>query len=860
MRPLIFFLRVFNWFSLRQVRQHPWRAATVLAGVALGAAVFGSVRLAVHASLDSFGRSMDVVAGRADHTVTRPGGRVDEALVVRLLAHPAVHAASPFLSTYTRARDGSGRSFLLIGLDPILDRPLREWQVAHGSGEDANWVRLLSEPYTLIAGAALAASEGWTAGQTLALGHRQGTASFTMVGQLVPEGLATTEGGRIAITDIATFQEFTGTIGAVDRIDLVLHAAPTDATLASLTALLPKGTMLQGPGEAKRSGQGMIRAYALNLSILSFAALFVGMFLVYSLVALNAASRRRELAILRSIGASARTLFWLFIAEGAFFGLAGWLLALPISSFLTRFLLAGVSRTITTLFVRVNVTDVALSPEEIAFSLGVTLAVAVLAAVQPAWEAMRIAPKEVMAAASPVYRTGKGSRRLAAAGLFCVLAVVPLAGLPGYQGIPLPGYLATFLLFLGFALMAPWGLQCAGRQLRPMLRRRAGLPAHLAAGYIQDSGSRTAVSVGALMTAVALFTALVIMVQSFRHTVEIWVEQTISGDLFVTTRMAETNHVWEPLPDDVQAYLQGLTALDLAPDRRFNLSYDGFPFLLEAMDFQAFDRYGSFFWLEGEPRQLMGPLSAGEGVIVSEVFANRTGLSVGDRFQYQVRGVPLDWPILGIVRDYRTRGGVVFCSLADLQQRSGGMAWGGVRLFFKDRQAADGPALERLQEDLQLRFGDRLDMFAGRNLRASVLKIFDETFAITTVLLLIALVVAALGITTTLTVLVLERTRELNTVYAVGGSLGQIRGMILWEAVFMVTVGEIGGLLCGFILSYLLVFVINRQSFGWTFLYGVDWGALAFSLPLIVATALMAALPAMRVVYRVPPATLLRER
>jgi len=247
-------------------------------------------------------------------------------------------------------------------------------------------------------------------------------------------------------------------------------------------------------------------------------------------------------------------------------------------------------------------------------------------------------------------------------------------------------------------------------------------------------------------------------------------------------------------------------------------------------------------------------------VIVSEVFANRTGLSVGDRFQYQVRGVSLDWPILGIVRDYRTRGGVVFCSLADLQQRSGGMAWGGVRLFFKDRQAADGPALERLQEDLQRRFGDRLDMFAGRNLRAVVLKIFDETFAITTVLLLIALVVAALGITTTLTVLVLERTRELNTVYAVGGSLGQIRGMILWEAVFMVTVGEIGGLLCGFILSYLLVFVINRQSFGWTFLYGVDWGALAFSLPLIVLTALMAALPAMRVVYRVPPATLLRER
>ena len=233
---------------------------------------------------------------------------------------------------------------------------------------------------------------------------------------------------------------------------------------------------------------------------------------------------------------------------------------------------------------------------------------------------------------------------------------------------------------------------------------------------------------------------------------------------------------------------------------------------------------------------------------------------MGDRFRTQVLGTSLDWPILGIARDYRTRGGVVFCSLEALRERTGGMAWGGVRIFFKDREAAAGPAVARLQDALRMRFGDRLDMMAGPELRASVLKIFDETFAITTVLLIIALVVAALGITTTLTVLVLERTRELNTIYAVGGSLGQIRGMILWEAVFMVAVGEIGGLLCGFVLSYLLVFVINRQSFGWTFLYGVDWGALALSLPLIVATALLAALPAMRVVYRVPPATLLRER
>jgi putative ABC transport system permease protein len=157
------------------------------------------------------------------------------------------------------------------------------------------------------------------------------------------------------------------------------------------------------------------------------------------------------------------------------------------------------------------------------------------------------------------------------------------------------------------------------------------------------------------------------------------------------------------------------------------------------------------------------------------------------------------------------------------------------------------------------RWGDSLDIISGDALRNTILRVFDETFAITTVLLLIALAIAALGIATTLTVLVLERSKQLNTLYAVGAGFGQIRSMILWEAAFMVVAGELAGILCGFLLSYILVYVINRQSFGWTFLYNVDWGALAMSLPLIILTALAAAYPAIKMVFRESPATLLRE-
>jgi putative ABC transport system permease protein len=403
-------------------------------------------------------------------------------------------------------------------------------------------------------------------------------------------------------------------------------------------------------------------------------------------------------------------------------------------------------------------------------------------------------------------------------------------------------------------------LEHLGRWASPLLQRRAGMPAYLAGRYLRDSGARTSISVGALITAVALFASLVIMIHSFRHTVDIWVRQTVSGDLFVTTKMGQINRFRFPIPEKIVAGLKRLEpGADYVPSRRYQMTYDDFPYEFEAMGMETFLKYGGFVWLKGDPEQARRQVVQGHGVLISEVFANRTGLDIGDTFRAQIESSRVELPVAGIVRDYRKDGGVVFYSWEQFKDRFHDPQWSGVRFFFKDRTPDVDARVARLRNAIIQRWGDALDMISGRDLRDSVLKIFDETFGITTVLLLIALAVAALGIATTLTVMVLERTRQLNTLFAVGGSFRQIRAMIFWEASFLVAVGEIAGLVCGFILSYMLVYVINRQSFGWTFLYTVDWGALSFSAPLIILTALVAAIPAVRMVFRSPPAALLRE-
>jgi len=858
---ILFFLKFFVWFSLRNMRKHPGRALTVLCGIALGAAVFTSVRLSVHASLDSFTKSMDLIAGRADRVLIQPGGHVSEKLIPALLKQPAVAAASPILTTYVKPLQPPSEPFLLIGLDPILDRSLREWQITGaGRSETDAWLDLIKKPNTIIIGRQLALKYKLSRGDLLTLGLADQTAEFQVAGILQPEGLALVEGGRVALTDIATFQEFAGLYGLVDRIDLLLKPDAGAKGLAGIRRMLPDSVVLGSPSAAKESGRGMIRAYQLNLSILSFASLFVGMFLVYSLVALNAASRRHELAVLRSTGASAYLLFALFLAEGALLGVAGWVAAMPISSFLVKYLLHGVSETISVLFVRVQVDKLSLSFWEIGLSFVVTVLISVLAALQPAREAMLVSPKEALEISQHGMQVKKSPRSLAGVGLVCIALVLPLSMLPGMVGIPLPGYLAILLLFVGFALLAPWFLTRMGSVLSPALRRAAGIPAYLAARYIRDSGTRTAVSVGALITAVALFAALVIMIFSFRQTVEIWTYQTVSGDLFVTTKLNEINQFRYPIPKRVAAWFRSRPEVEAVPNRRYFLSYNNFPYEFEVLDLDVFFKYADFFWMKGSPETIRPRLKRGDGVIISEVFSNRTGLGIGDMFRARIEASLVELPVLGVVRDYRTQGGVVFYPLQPFIERYHDPGWGGSRFFFRDRTQDIDAAVDRFRQKIIERWGDMLDIIGGRRLREGVLRVFDETFAVTTVLLLIALVIAALGITTTLTVLVLERSRQFNTLFAIGADFGQIRKIIVWEAAFMVAAGELAGVVCGFILSYLLVYVINRQSFGWTFLYSVDWGALGLSLPLIILTSLAAALPAMRMVFRQPPATLLRER
>jgi putative ABC transport system permease protein len=165
-----------------------------------------------------------------------------------------------------------------------------------------------------------------------------------------------------------------------------------------------------------------------------------------------------------------------------------------------------------------------------------------------------------------------------------------------------------------------------GWSLPASLRRLAGEPGFLAARYVRDAGERTSISVGALITAMALFVALTIMVHSFRESVSLWVNQTLAGDFFMRPKLAGINQYQDTLPVQVVDGLNQLEGVELFPYRHLELRYGKFPYEFEAIPFDLLFRHGDFLMIKGSIENLRDELTRGRGVLVSSLFeSDRTG-------------------------------------------------------------------------------------------------------------------------------------------------------------------------------------------------------------------------------------------
>jgi putative ABC transport system permease protein len=844
-------LLLFYRLMVRPLLREPVRAGLTVLAVALGVAVVLAIDLAGEAATGSFRSSMETLAGDNDLEIVTPGG-VPENLVGTLASLPYSIRISPRIEDYAVIAE-TKKSLPLIGLD----------LVAEGSGfaqmdsANAGSTPSLEEGFENLASLDsiwLGASLGLKAGDHVRLLINDRVHKYSIRG-VYPDS----NGNESAIVmDIATAQHALTRYGRVDRILLkVQQTASLEEWQQRLRSVFPAGVELRPQGTGTNENRRMLAAFRWNLRLLSYVSLIVGAFLIYNTISVSVVRRRPEIGIVRALGASRRTILSAFVGEAVCFGVAGALIALPLGRFMATGAVKLMAATVESLYVSSRPGPIELNYSSVLLALAIGVGVAVASAYSPAREAALVSPVEAMGRGRREYdvRVHKG-RDFWLAGVLS-LAAAAASRANAVAGKPLFGYLAAILLVIASALAIPAVVNALLTIVSKILGKIFGVETLLASRSLAGSLRRTSVLVGALSTAIAMMTAVGIMVGSFRETVAVWMGDQLPADLYLRpagSAAADRHPTLSLGLAEKIAELPGVAAVDRL--RAYEISYKNMPATLLSVDVDvARSRHNSDFFSGRSKEEVLGELRDSNVVLVSEPFANKHNVKRGDFITLALGGRSGSFRIADVYYDYSSERGNILMDRQTLLRYLPDPAPSNLAIFVSSEASLDAVRHE-VEETAS---GQRVLLFSNRDLRKEAIRIFDRTFAITYALEAVAVLVAVMGIAGALLALVIDRRRELGLLHFLGAAKNQIRKLILVEAGLLGLLANIAGLMLGFALSLVLIFVINKQSFGWTIRFHWPMGILLAAISIVYAATLLAGLYPAQVAVQLNPIEVVHE-
>ncbi|MBF2076709.1 MAG: ABC transporter permease [Synechococcales cyanobacterium C42_A2020_086] len=798
----------------QRIRQRPVQYLLCILGIALGVAMMVSIDLANGSAQRAFALSTDAITGRTTHRVVAVAPIGVEETVYSELRRSLNHIpASPVVEGYALVEELGAQPLRLVGLDLFAESPFRSY-FGEVESRGTGFVQFLTEPNTLVLSQELAEQYGLTLGQTLHLDIAGQHPTARLVGLLASDDRTNRRAlSNLMFADIATAQELLGQEGFLSQIDLIVE---NPADVAALESNLPPGLKLETAEAQKNAVQQMTAAFELNLTALSLLALVVGMFLIYNTVTFSVIQRRPLFGVLRCLGVTQGQLFTLILGEAAIFSVIGSILGVGLGIVLGRSIVGLITQTINDFYFVVNVQQVTLSQFTIVKGLVIGIASALFASALPALEAMNTAPTLILQRSTLESRVLTLLPRLVLAWL--VLTGVGILLLRWPQAGLVAAFAGLFAVLLGAALLTPPLIALLLRGLAPVTERMLGVLGRLAPRDILRSLSRTSVAVAALMVAVSVIVGVSVMVGSFRGTVVSWLDQTLQADIYVSPPTTTANRVIGKLDPQIVAALR---------------TWDGIERVVGYNDAEVqvveFQRQAKLISAEGDVSQGKRPyawirpdlkpdpwraLDAGDGVIISEALILRDNLPEPPQtITLETPEGNRTFPVLAVFYDYSSDRGTVIID-NDLYER----LWHDDRVASLGLFVQPGRDVEAIVAEIRQQFRGRQDLLvqSNRSLREDSLIIFDRTFAITNALRLLAVVVAFIGVLSTLMSLQLERTRELGILRATGMTPRQLTALTLLETGLMGTLAGIFAMPLGYALAWILIYVINVRSFGWT--------------------------------------------
>ena len=813
------------------LRRAPGRTVLAIIAIALGVALGFAIYLINRTAADEMSQAARNLFGLADLAVEASAGSFDEALYPRIALLEGVAVASPVLRI--EAKLGTRRGALtLLGVDAFRSRQLQPaWAglaMTASTSETSSSEPSDPDDQQILLSASAARLLDLRAGDTVALQVGLQSSSWRIAAVLPNEALREPAG----VIDIATAQWKFAKLGQLTRIDLRLASGANAARLRTqLERLLPANTRITTPGSAEDEALRLSSAYRSNLTALALVALFTGGFLVYSTQSLTVLRRRRELALLHALGATrAQQIGWI-LCGGALVGVGGALLGVLLGATIAKVAISSLGSALGGGYV-LMLGELQVAPLEGLLFCALGSGVALLGSLQPALDAARIPTAAALKAGDVASGVLSSHHRLALG--MVALAIVCLM-LPPLGRVPLPGYVAIGLLVIASMLLMPTLL----RTLFSWLPAPT-VPLEIAVSHLRGTARYVNLSISAILVSFSLMVAMLIMVSSFRNSLDLWTQRLLPADLYVRSGYIEQSAAIDAATLDALARLPSVARLEAARVTRIALAAERPAVALVARPISEQDAEDRL-WLRSRASQRAPSNTV--AVWVSEAAADLYDLEPDGSLQFEIGATPVRASIRGVWRDYEHQSGAVLMDRGDYVRLSGDAAVNTVS-FWLTRGTSETQAQQQIRDTLP---GVQMDMRTPGELRRLSLQAFDRTFAITYLLELVAVIIGLLGISASTSAQVLARRGEFGLLRHLGLTRAQIGGTLAFEGLLLGVGGVLAGLINGVVIGAILIYVVNRQSFHWSMDLFVPYLPLVgLSCLLLAAAAVIAVLSGRR--------------
>ncbi|MEW6735125.1 MAG: FtsX-like permease family protein [Acidobacteriota bacterium] len=833
-------LPVLSFITLRQWRAHKLRTVLTILSISLGVAVFFAVLTANITLLGSLKLTIEKLAGKATLQITSSESGFPEEILETVRNTSGVKIAEPVIEVIAHTAFTGEPNLMIVGVDTAGDGKLREYEFDESLTEIGDPLVYIAQPNSILISRKFAAAHNLQEGDSLPLFTSEGRQDFIVRGIFKPTGIGDIFDGQIALMDVYATQHIFNRGPNFDRIDIMTDDNITvDEVVKKLREQLPAGIKITRPTTRGESVENSVAGMSLGMTVTSFIALLVGVFIIFNSFTISLNQRWRELAILRSLGVERANIAKMVLSEALLMGIIGALAGVVLGFYFayaaTDFMrlmsaqIYGLAATSTAPIFRF---DYAI----IAFSAGI------VATLLAAWLPARIASRLNVVQALHNVEIGRreaviGWKRiiigigLVSAGLLFIHFTTPKVGMT-FQ------FVYSFMMTFGMILILPKFSQWIARVFRPILDRIFGSEGILAVDTMIQSPRRTSATVGALMISLMFVFSTGAYIYSLKLTVLRTMERTVNADFFVAaSEMARsrTYHFDEGLGKRIAA----LPQVKCLENVRFTFApYGGDEVALVAIEMAGWLARVEHPLEDGDEKEVRELMPQGAGFLVSRNFSARWNLQRGDKLRLETPRGALERPILGVVEDFSSEKGTVMMERALYKEY-----WQDSAVDFIDINLKPSVDQDAFKHQLQQLIANeqRAFIYTNREYHQHIIDLIDGFFILNYLQMVIAIFVASIGIFNTLVISVSERFREIGVLRAMGGLRRQVRKLILLEAVVIAITGLIAGALLGVFNAYFLVRVAATMIGGFIIPLHFPANLILITFPIVLVVALVAA-------------------